>query len=62
MAPEILHRNGYNYSVDFYTMGAFLYELTTGLPPFYDNCTENILKNITSMELQFPNFLSKELI
>ncbi len=37
MAPEILKRTGYNYSVDFYTMGAFLYELVTGLPPFYSN-------------------------
>ena len=46
MAPEVLRRAGYNYSVDFYTMGAFLYELATGLPPYYANSTEKILTNI----------------
>ena len=40
MAPEVIERNGYNYSVDFYTMGAFLFELATGLPPYYDNNTD----------------------
>lgn len=46
MPPEILKREGYNYSVDFYTIGAFLYELVTGLPPYYANSTEIILQNI----------------
>lgn len=46
MPPEILSRVGYNYSVDYYTIGAFLYELVTGLPPYYDENTDKILKNI----------------
>ena len=58
MAPEILRRNGYNYSVDIYTMGAFLYELVTGLPPYYANSTEKILSNIQLMELNIPEYLS----
>jgi len=35
-APELLIGNGYDYSVDFYTMGTFLFELVIGLPPYYD--------------------------
>ena len=58
MAPEILTRNGYNYSVDIYTMGAFLYELVTGLPPYYANSTEKILSNIACMDLTIPDYLS----
>lgn len=46
MPPEILKRVGYNYSVDFYTIGAILYELVTGLPPYYSETTEDILINI----------------
>jgi len=37
MAPEIKESVGYNYSVDFYTLGAFLYEMVMGIPPYYNN-------------------------
>lgn len=35
MAPEMILRAGHNTSVDYYSLGALLYELVTGLPPFY---------------------------
>ena len=35
MAPEIVNRENYSYAVDFYTLGALLYEMICGLPPFY---------------------------
>ncbi len=37
MAPEVKSENGYNYSVDFYTLGSFAYELVMGVPPYYNN-------------------------
>ena len=37
MAPEVKAENGYNYSVDFYTLGSFAYELVMGVPPFFNN-------------------------
>lgn len=37
MAPELKENQGYNYSVDFYTLGAFLYEMVVGVPPYYNN-------------------------
>ena len=37
MAPEVRESTGYNYSVDFYTLGAFLYEMVMGVPPYYND-------------------------
>lgn len=37
MAPEVKENAGYNFSVDFYTLGAFLYEMVIGTPPFYND-------------------------
>ena len=36
MSPEMLEGVGHGRSVDFYSLGALLYEMLTGLPPFYD--------------------------
>lgn len=37
MAPEVKASIGYSYSVDFYTLGAFLYEMVKGVPPYYNS-------------------------
>jgi serine/threonine protein kinase len=35
MTPEMLSQNPYSYGIDYYSLGAVLYEMVTGLPPFY---------------------------
>jgi serine/threonine protein kinase len=37
MAPEIIQGAGHQHYVDFYCLGAILYEILVGHPPFYDN-------------------------
>lgn len=39
MAPEMLGKKGHCLQVDHYCLGALLYELVTGLPPFYSKNT-----------------------
>ncbi|EGR30978.1 protein kinase domain protein [Ichthyophthirius multifiliis] len=35
LAPEVLLKKGHGKPVDWWTLGCFIYELITGLPPFY---------------------------
>ena len=54
MPPEMLLKVGHSYPVDYYCLGAILYELVTGLPPFYSHDTDKIYESILSEELTFP--------
>ncbi len=52
MAPELLENKNYNFSADFYCIGAILYELLTNLPPYYDNDNPfEKLKQMKAMDL-----------
>lgn len=35
MAPEMLTKSGHNHLLDYYCLGALLYELVIGVPPYY---------------------------
>jgi serine/threonine protein kinase len=48
MAPEMLLKMGHNSAVDHYCLGALLYELITGLPPYYSHDTDEIYEAILS--------------
>ncbi|ODV64131.1 Pkinase-domain-containing protein [Ascoidea rubescens DSM 1968] len=65
LAPELLLNKGYTRSVDWWTLGVLLYEMLTGLPPFYDEDVPKMYKKILYNPLTFPtNFdpLAKDLI
>ena len=61
MAPEMLLKTGHNYQVDHYCLGALLYELVTGLPPFYSRNTQKIYDSILNENITFPQYLSSEI-
>ncbi|KAH9908367.1 Pkinase-domain-containing protein [Xylariomycetidae sp. FL2044] len=54
LAPELLMGRGYNKTVDWWTLGVLLYEMLTGLPPFYDENTNEMYRKILSEPLHFP--------
>ncbi|CAK62365.1 unnamed protein product (macronuclear) [Paramecium tetraurelia] len=57
MAPEMLMKTGHNYLVDCYCLGALLYELVTGLPPFYSHNTQEIYNSILTETIEFPQYV-----
>jgi serum/glucocorticoid-regulated kinase 2 len=46
MAPEMLLKKGHNLQLDLYCLGALLYELVIGLPPYYSRNTDEIYHRI----------------
>lgn len=60
LAPEMLTEKGVGRPADIYQMGAVLYELLVGFPPFYTDNIKKLYKNIQTAKLQIPNFISKE--
>ncbi|ORX82508.1 kinase-like protein [Anaeromyces robustus] len=58
LAPELLLGKGYTKVVDWWTLGVLLYEMMTGLPPFYDENTNEMYKKILQQPLTFPSEMS----
>lgn len=58
MSPEMLSEESHSRMVDFYALGALLFEMLTGLPPFYSNNRDEMYNNIVNKELNYPNYLS----
>src|SRR2546421_8749838 len=54
LAPELLMGQGYTKTVDWWTLGVLLYEMLTGLPPFYDENTNEMYRKILQDPLHFP--------
>lgn len=55
LAPEIVSRRNYTYSIDWWTLGILLYELLFGQTPFESTNRMKMFKNITSKEPVFPH-------
>jgi serine/threonine protein kinase len=55
MAPEMILRTGHSFGVDYYSLGTLLYELVTGLPPFYTKDQNKLQQSIIYKEICFPD-------
>ncbi len=58
MAPEMLSKSGHSFSIDFYCLGALLYELVTGLPPYYSTNQDILYQSILNHPVEFPEEIS----
>ncbi|CAL0302203.1 unnamed protein product [Lupinus luteus] len=62
MAPEIIQNHKYDAKADLWSVGAILFQLVTGRPPFEGNSQYQLFQNILkSTELRFPPSALKEL-
>lgn len=53
LAPELLLGHGYTKAVDWWTLGVLLYEMLTGLPPFYSEDVNEMYRRILQDPLRF---------
>ncbi|KAF5295572.1 hypothetical protein FQR65_LT10435 [Abscondita terminalis] len=61
LAPEIILSQGYNKSVDWWSLGILIYEMNAGYPPFYAREPMKIYEKIVSGKYQTPQHFSKAL-
>ncbi|KAG8892631.1 hypothetical protein FRC00_011809 [Tulasnella sp. 408] len=60
LAPEVLLGHQYSKISDWWTLGLFLYEMLTGLPPFYDENQYEMYRKILQDPLRFGDEVGPE--
>lgn len=61
LSPEMVNRRGVGKAADIYGVGAVLYEMISGTPPFYAHDLSTMYKNISTNNLMLPDYFSEEL-
>jgi len=60
LAPEIILNHGHNKSADYWALGIIVFEMLTGLPPFYDaNGGMTTLNRILKERPRYPEWLKQ---
>ena len=61
LAPEMVNRRGVGKAADIYGIGACLYEMISGTPPFYAQDLNTMYKQIANNKLMLHDYFSDEL-
>lgn len=60
LAPEIIESKPYSYEVDYWSMGTILYEMLTGVTPFWSEDRNEMYRRIVNDPLEFPSYIDIE--
>jgi len=60
LAPEILQGVGHGKAVDWWSLGTLIFEMLTGLPPFYSRNVNHMYEKILKAELRCPSYLPSD--
>jgi serine/threonine protein kinase len=58
IAPELVQGQPYTKSVDWWSYGIIVYEMLAGVPPFLDENSNRLYRDIVSKPVEFPEHLS----
>jgi len=62
LAPEVVSGESYTKSIDWWSVGTLIFEMLTGLPPFYSQNEEQMYEKILKMDINYPSYLSAEVV
>ncbi|GAA5873705.1 hypothetical protein JCM1840_003008 [Sporobolomyces johnsonii] len=54
LSPELILGEGYSRTVDWWTLGVLMYEMLSGLPPFFEDDHQKMYRRIVEEPLTFP--------
>ncbi|KAG7387252.1 hypothetical protein PHYPSEUDO_014538 [Phytophthora pseudosyringae] len=60
MPPEMIRRKAYNQAVDWWALGALIYEMVTGYPPFRHKNRKKLHHKILNEKLPLPRWLGND--
>jgi len=65
MSPELIGRKGHNNAIDFWSLGILIFEMLSGMPPFYDDNPMITYTKIFNGKIDWPktiNSTAKDLV
>jgi p70 ribosomal S6 kinase len=60
MPPEMIRGKAYNQAVDWWALGALIYEMVTGYPPFEHKNRKKLHHKILNEKLSLPKWLGSD--
>lgn len=61
MAPEVLYKQGHGRPVDWWCLGSIIFEMLTGLPPFFSTNKPELFDKIKFDKPAIPAKFSEDL-
>jgi len=61
ISPEIVTGNGYDYSTDIWSLGALIYDLAVGNPPFDDITRKLTYRKIVNIDYTIPGWVNPKI-
>lgn len=55
VSPEMLDGSGHDKTLDWWALGIIVYELLSGIPPYYDRDHATMFKNIQTGDILWPD-------
>ena len=61
LAPEIIKGKGHSFEVDWWSLGALMYEMLCGRPPHYNRDNkQQMIRDIVDKDIPWKAYLSPE--